>query len=203
MVNELRHNGDISDRLRLKRGCISKLWNFKGIITLGIILTTIPIFTSKLEVAAATVPGIMFSEGISRNTNFLSSKPVSIIGEPVTIIGKPLQKVGAKSFILSDKQQLSGTNAILVVNNLGFPFDLSSNKDTNVQVRGLFVRRLARVRNEDINYGVPPKLYAEYANKPAIIAQSIIPVVQSRKAHQIVPASAPTNQQKTGCSNTR
>jgi hypothetical protein len=96
------------------------------------------------------------------------------VGRTVSVRGEAERAVGESSFLLQD-DQLFGGDEIIVVNATGTPFVLPDDEPTEqVQVTGE-VRQLV-VADFEREYGLDldPTLYAEYENRPAIVAQSIV-----------------------------
>lgn len=96
------------------------------------------------------------------------------VGQTVSVRGEAERAVGESSFLLQD-DQLFGGDEIIVVNATGTPFVIPDDEPTDeVQVTGE-VRELI-VADFEREYGLDlePELYAEYENRPAIVAQSIV-----------------------------
>ncbi len=95
------------------------------------------------------------------------------VGQTVSVRGEAERAVGESSFLLQD-DQLFGGEELIVVNATGTPFVIPDDEPTEqVQVTGE-VRELV-VAEFEREYGLDlePELYAEYENRPAIVAQSI------------------------------
>lgn len=95
------------------------------------------------------------------------------VGQTVSVRGEAERAVGESSFLLQD-DQLFGGDEIIVVNATGSPFVIPNDEPTEqVQVTGE-VRQLV-VAEFEREYGLDldPELYAEYENRPAVVARSI------------------------------
>ncbi|MGF1496355.1 MAG: hypothetical protein ACFB8W_05955 [Elainellaceae cyanobacterium] len=95
------------------------------------------------------------------------------LGETVSVRGEAEAAVGESAFLLQD-DQLFGGEEVIVFNASGEPFLLPDDEPTeSVQVTGE-VRELVLVEFED-EFGIDLEddLYADYEDRPAIVAQSI------------------------------
>lgn len=95
------------------------------------------------------------------------------IGQTVSVRGEAEAAVGEIAFLLQD-DQLFGGDEVIVFNATTEPFLLPDDEPTeNVQVTGE-VRQLV-IAELETEYGLDldPELYADYEDRPAIIAQSI------------------------------
>ncbi|WP_238360831.1 hypothetical protein [Iningainema tapete] len=154
------------NRLFQSSSFIHKLWSSKGFIALALAAVILPACTNNLEARAPGSPeSNVTAEEVADNTN-------QLLGKTVTVRSQPIRKIAPSTFTISD-QQFFGSEPILVVNASGKPFVLPADSNTPIQVTGP-VRKLAVAEiNRDYNLGLDPKLYVEYENKPAIVAQSI------------------------------
>lgn len=105
-------------------------------------------------------------------TEELSSGAEGLIGETVSIRAEVEETVDETSFLLED-DQLFGGEDVLVINASGEPFVLTEGDDTPVQVTGE-VQQLV-VADFETEYGLDldPDLYADYEDRPVVVAQSI------------------------------
>lgn len=105
-------------------------------------------------------------------TEELSSGAEGLIGETVSIRSEVEETVGDTAFLLED-QQFFGGEDILVINASEEPFVLTEGDDTPVQVTGE-VQQLV-IADFETEYGtdLDPTLYADYEDRPVIVAQSI------------------------------
>lgn len=96
------------------------------------------------------------------------------LGQSVSVRGEAETAVGENAFLMQD-DQLFGGEEVIVFNATGTPFLLPTNDEPteDVQVTGE-VRQLV-VADLEREYGLDldPELYAEYEERPAIIAESI------------------------------
>lgn len=96
------------------------------------------------------------------------------IGQTVSIRGEAEEAIGESALLLQD-DQLFGGDEIVVINSTGVPFVIPDDEPTEqIQVTGE-VRQLV-VADLEREYGLDldPTIYAEYENRPAIVAQSIV-----------------------------
>ncbi|MEI2580849.1 hypothetical protein [Scytonema sp. PRP1] len=142
-----------------------KLWNAKGTIALALSIVLLPACNNNLEREAAVPETNVTAEEVADNTN-------QLIGKTVTVRSQPIRKIAPTTFTISDKQ-FFGSEPILVVNASGKLFALPADSNTPVQVTGPVRKLVVADIEREYNLDLDPKLYAEYENKPAIIAQAI------------------------------
>ncbi len=145
------------------RDLMERLWDAK--IVLGLALGAVLVHGYYGTKDAVLYPGIMSTTQITHN-------PKQVIGKTVTVRSKPIKKIGLSSFTVSDKQLLGG-EPVVVVNASGEPFELPTNKKTEVQVTGQVRRLVIPQIEKEYNLSLQEKSYKNYRNKPAIIAKSI------------------------------
>ncbi|MBD2355265.1 hypothetical protein H6G41_11650 [Tolypothrix sp. FACHB-123] len=113
---------------------------------------------------------IFNSETTFTNTSEIVNKKNEFIGKSVTIKSRTIEKVGLRSFTVSDQQLFDG-EPIVVINASSLPFDLPIDQNLEVQVTGQ-VRNLVIPKIErEFNLNIKDEYYTDYINKPAIIAQ--------------------------------
>jgi hypothetical protein len=96
------------------------------------------------------------------------------VGQTVSVRGEAERAVGESSFLLQD-DQLFGGNEIIVVNATGTPFVIPDEEPTDeVQVTGQVRELVVADLEQEFDLDLEPELYAEYENRPAIVAQSIV-----------------------------
>lgn len=106
------------------------------------------------------------------NTAEITSETNDFAGKTVTIRSKPIQRIGLRSFSVTDKR-LVGGKPIVVINASGVPFNLPEDRNTEVQVTGQ-VRELDIPKIErDFKLNIQDEYYKDYVNQPAIIARYI------------------------------
>lgn len=114
------------------------------------------------------------SEATQENvdTAELTNEVEQLVGETVTVRNEAAEMVGEYAFLLS-ADQLFGGEQILVINASEEGLYLVEGDDTQVQVTGE-VRELSTAEIEqEFGLVLDPELFAEYEQKPAIIAQSV------------------------------
>lgn len=134
-----------------------------------------PTATEDTPVAATqTEEPIEQQEQLNVQAGEITGNVEEYVGRTVSVRGEAEAAVGESSFLLQD-DQLFGGDEIIVVNATGTPFVIPDEEPTDeVQVTGE-VRELV-VADFEREYGLDldPELYAEYENRPAIVAQSIV-----------------------------
>ena len=105
------------------------------------------------------------TEEVSEETN-------DLIGQTVTIRSNALEVIEPATFSVADQEFFGGEN-IIVVNASGEPFVLPTEDDTEVQITGEVTEFVLADVESAYDLDLDPDLYVEYADKPAIIAQSI------------------------------
>ena len=151
--------GKISPRTDL----MERLWDAKVVLALALGAVLVHGYYGTKD--AVLHPGIMSTTQINHNTK-------EFLGKTVTVRSKPIKKIGLSSFTVSDKQLLEG-EPVVVVNASGEPFELPTNKKSEVQVTGQVRRLVIPEIEQEYNLSLQEKSYKNYRNKPAIIAKSI------------------------------
>lgn len=146
-----------------------KLGKLHGALPTGIalaLMVVLPACTNARQEAVAPSPvGNVTTEEVANETNRL-------IGQTVTIRSEPIKKIAPNTFTVGD-EQFFGTESILVVNASGQPFVLPTDDNVEVQVTGQVRNFVLADVEREFNLGLDRKLYVEYENKPAIVAQAI------------------------------
>ncbi|MFL9458250.1 hypothetical protein AB0758_45435 [Tolypothrix bouteillei VB521301_2] len=154
------------NRFLQKDNFIHKLWNPKGAIALAIAVVMLPACTNNLEARDPEPPeNNVTAEEVVDNTN-------QLLGKTVTVRSTPVEKIAPSTFTIRDMQFFS-SEPILVVNASGKPFVLPADSGTQIQATGPVRQFVVADIEREYNLDLDPKLYAEYENKPAIIAQSL------------------------------
>lgn len=105
-------------------------------------------------------------------TEELASGAEGIIGESVSVRSEVAETVDATSFLLEDDQLFGGEN-VLVINASGEPFVLTEGDETEVQVTGEVQQLVTAEFETEYGLDLDPDLYADYEDRPVVIAQSI------------------------------
>jgi len=105
-------------------------------------------------------------------TEEVASVAEGLIGETVSIRSEVEDTVGDDSFLLED-DRLFGGEDILVINASGEPFVLAEGDDTDVQVTGEVAQLVIADVEREYSLSLDPTLYADYEDRPVVIAQSI------------------------------
>ena len=105
-------------------------------------------------------------------TEELSDGAEGLIGETVSVRAEVEETVDETSFLLED-DQLFGGEDVLVINASGEPFVLTEGDDTPVQVTGEVQQLVTTEFETEYGLDLDPTLYAEYEDRPVVVAQSI------------------------------
>ncbi|MBD2358007.1 hypothetical protein H6G41_25925 [Tolypothrix sp. FACHB-123] len=116
-------------------------------------------------------------QGSNRFPNLTSTSEVNtntreFIGETITIRSKPVQTVNSSSFIINDRPGNS-QESLLVVNASDVAFELPTNSDKRIEIKGEVRRLVIPEIERDFNLNLPDEDYTSYLKKPVIIAKSI------------------------------
>lgn len=104
------------------------------------------------------------TEEVAENTE-------ELIGQTVTIRSNALEVVEPSIFTVADNEFFGGEE-ILIVNASGEVFELPQD-DTEVQVTGEVAQFVIADIESDYDLDLDPDLYAEYEDRPAMIAESL------------------------------
>jgi hypothetical protein len=153
---------DKSDRYSSKYSFV-KGWAVRS--TLALTLLTALLAGCDTPASRVVTPGQnnVTTEDVATNTN-------RYIGQTVTIRSEPIEKIAPSTFTVEDRQ-FFGSEPILVVNASGKPFVLPDG--INIQATGKVRNFVLADIEREFSLGLDPKLYVEYENKPALIAQSL------------------------------
>ncbi|SRR5579883_233380 len=113
------------------------------------------------------------SKATITNTSTITNNTDKFIDKTVTIRSIPIQKIGMSSFTVSDARFFGG-KPIVVVNASGVPFNLPVDPNVEVQVTGQVRNLVIPKIEQEFNLKLQDKSYADYINKPAIIARYIL-----------------------------
>lgn len=159
---------------------IKRWWSPKGgVFALALMAVVLPGCNNRLEAnnrptaqqpVAQQQDNNVTTEDVSENTQ-------ALIGKTVTIRSEPLQEIGTNAFTVND-EEFFGSEPIVVVNSSGEPFTFPEDDGTEVQVTGEVRNLVVADLNREYDLDLEPDLYADYENRPAIIAQSIAPAPQ-------------------------
>jgi len=105
-------------------------------------------------------------------TEEISSGAEGLIGQTVSVRAEVEEAVDDTSCLLED-EQLFDCEDILVINASGEPFVLTEGDDTPVQVTGEVQQLVIADFETEYGLGLDPTLYADYEDRPVVIAQSI------------------------------
>ena len=104
-------------------------------------------------------------------TEEVAEETDQLLGQTVTIRSDALEVIEPTTFVISD-QEFFGGEDIVVVNASGEVFELPED-DTEVQITGK-VARFVQANIESVyDLELDPDLYVDYADRPAIIAESL------------------------------
>lgn len=105
------------------------------------------------------------TEEVAENTN-------ELIGQTVTIRSNALEVIEPATFTVAD-QEFFGAEEIVVINASGETFELPTEDDTEVQVTGEVAEFILADVESAYELDLDPDLYADYTDRPAIIAESL------------------------------
>lgn len=111
----------------------------------------------------------------NENSNTVTTEKVaedtsSVVGQTVTVRGE-VAAVGENAFTIKD-EKLFGGESVLVINTTGKPFVIPED-DSDIQVTGEVQQFVRGTISEEYKLALDENTYAEYENKPAIIAKSL------------------------------
>lgn len=118
---------------------------------------------SQPPVVAQTIDRNVTSDEVTDNTT-------NLLGRTVTIRGEVEEQIGTNTFSINDNN-LFGGNQILIVNASGQPFVAPN--DMQIQATGEVRQFILADFEREYGWDLDPTLYAEYENRPAIVAQSL------------------------------
>ena len=111
--------------------------------------------------------------GENVTTEEVAEETDELLGQTVTIRSDALETIEPTTFVVSD-QELFGGEDIVVVNASGEVFALPED-DTEVQITGEVAQFVQADIESAYDLDLDPDLYVEYADRPAIIAESLAP----------------------------
>jgi hypothetical protein len=156
---------------------IKRWWSPQGrVLALALMAVILPGCNNRLEAnnRPMTQQPVAQQQDNNVTTEDVSENTQALIGKTVTIRSEPLQKIGTNTFTVND-EEFFGSEPILVVNSSGQPFTFPEDDDTEVQVTGEVRNLVVADLNREYDLDLDPDLYADYENRPAIIAQAIAP----------------------------
>ncbi len=140
-------------------------------ITSGLLIAaSIVVLPACTETPPETTTQSEATENVT--TEEISSGAEGLIGETVSIRAEVEEKIDDTSFLLEDDQFFGGED-VLVINASGEPFILVEGDDTEVQVTGEVQQLVTAEFETEYGLDLDPELYAEYEDRPVIVAQSI------------------------------
>ncbi|MBD2196734.1 MULTISPECIES: hypothetical protein [Calothrix] len=116
-------------------------------------------------------------QGSNRFPNLSSTSKVTtntgeFIGETITIRSKPVKTINSNSFLINDRPG-SSQESLLVVNASNVIFELPTNTNKRIEIKGEVRRLVIPDVERDFNLDLPDADYTSYLKKPVIIAKSI------------------------------
>ena len=129
---------------------------------------------SLTTLAACSTPEVTTSEEAAENvtTEEVADGVDGLIGQTVSLRSEVEETVGEASFLLED-DSLFGGEDVLVINASGEPFVLMDGDDTEVQVTGEVQQLIIADFETEYGLDLEPELYADYEERPVVVAQSI------------------------------
>ena len=139
-------------------------------ITAGLLLAASMTVAACSEAPSETTTESEATDNVT--TEELSDGAEGMIGETVSLRAEVEETVDETSFLLED-DQLFGGEDILVINASGEAFVLTEGDDTPVQVTGEVQQLITAEFETEYGLDLDPTLYAEYEDRPVVVAQSI------------------------------
>lgn len=143
-----------------------QVWNIRGgVIALTLLVLVLPACTNDLNVSDPTSVNNVTIEKVAEEAN-------ELIGQTITVRSEAGEEITPATFTIRHGE-FFGDEETLVVNSTGKPFVLPQGNDPEVQVTGKVVKFVVADIEREYGLSLNPNLYAEYENKPAIIAKSV------------------------------
>lgn len=147
-------------------GMLRKIFSRKGAIALAAAAIILP-------ACSPNEPEAIVSEDQQNvTTEEVADDTAALIGQTVTVRDQVEVTEELNTFKLTDNE-LFGDEEVLVINASGTPFLLPADDDTEVQVTGEVRQFVIADIEREFGFDLDPNLYAEYEDRPAIIADSI------------------------------
>ncbi|MGB3292902.1 MAG: hypothetical protein WBB01_07950 [Phormidesmis sp.] len=134
------------------------------------IAASLTVVSACAETPSETTTSEEAAENVT--TEEVSEGAEGLIGQTVSVRAEVEKTVDDTSFLLED-DQLFGGEDILVINASGEPFVLVEGDDTEVQVTGEVQQLVTADFETEYGLDLDPALYADYEDRPVIVAQSI------------------------------
>ncbi|MEG4458920.1 hypothetical protein [Microcoleus sp. N9_A1] len=158
----------VNNRLNNSTQKLSNAWG--SAIALALTAMLLPACSTPQREATApapTTPGT-----VATTTENVVDRTAELLGKTVTVRSKPINKLSPSTFTISD-QKFFGSKPILVVNATGKSFALPAESGQDIQVTGTVRNFVLADIEREYKLSLEPNQYADYENKPAIVAQSM------------------------------
>ncbi len=141
----------------------------KRVATVGLLLAASAIVLPGCAPAETTTPEEAAENVTSEE---VADGAEGLIGQTVSIRGEVAQTIGDASFLIED-DQLFGGEDVLIINASGQPFVLVEGDDTEIQATGEVQQLVIADIEREYSLVLDPTLYADYEDRPVVIAQSL------------------------------
>lgn len=102
----------------------------------------------------------------------LSGRADGFIGKTISLRGEVRAIIGNTSFLIEDERLFGGEDILII--NVGEPITILDGDESDVQVIGIVRQLVLADLERDYGIKLDPELYAEYENRPTIIAQTVV-----------------------------
>lgn len=129
---------------------------------------------AAVEESATVEESIEVAEANNVQLGDLTGDVEDYLGQTVSVRGEAEMAVDESAFVLQD-DELFGGQEVIAINATGIPFVLTgTNEPTeDVQVTGEVQQLVLADLEREYGLDLDPELYAEYEDRPAIIAESL------------------------------
>ncbi|MBE9123461.1 hypothetical protein IQ269_22340 [Tychonema sp. LEGE 07199] len=158
----------VNNRLNNSTQKLSNAWG--SAIALALTALLLPACSTPQREATAPAPATPGT--VATTTENVVDRTAELLGKTVTVRSKPINKLSPSTFTISD-QKFFGSKPILVVNATGKPFALPAESGQDIQVTGTVRNFVLADIEREYKLSLQPNQYADYENKPAIVAQSM------------------------------
>ncbi|NEP19514.1 MAG: hypothetical protein F6J97_21915 [Leptolyngbya sp. SIO4C1] len=112
------------------------------------------------------------SEEANVTTEELTEGAEGLIGQSISTRGELKEVIGEAAFLMNEEGTFNGED-ILVLNASGMPLFVPEVGDSEVQVTGEVQQLIIADIETEYGLDLDPELYADYEDRPVIIAQSV------------------------------
>lgn len=169
MVNWNRHSKNRLKGNGAKLGAIA-------LSALAVVLPACSTDTVEEEAGIGTEPAVT-EEVAEENTGSVTTDELQqnlaeLVGESITVRSEVAEPIGDLGFAF-ENDDLFGGERVLVLNATGTPFVLPAEDDLEIQATGEVAQFILVDIEREYGLELDPELYAEYEDRPVIVAQSL------------------------------